>query len=221
MSCTRKPQKRWSNKSSRSGEKAIHVQADVSKTGDLQKLIDAAVSNFGRLDIMVNNAGVRPALSRHEPKSNISACSISTSKARCFGTQFAAKQMIAQGGGGRIINVTSVHEDWPMPGNTAYCLSKGGMRMLTRTAGLELAPHNVLVTAVGSGRGGHAYQHFDDEGSLFAGETTMTPVPLGRMAKPEGNRKALWHSSRETEQLCLQQRTLFADGGMMHSSPGL
>ena len=51
--------------------------------------------------------------------------------------------MIKQGDGGRIINITSVHEDWPMPGNTPYCLSKGGMRMLTRTAGVELAPHNI------------------------------------------------------------------------------
>ena len=59
-------------------------------------------------------------------------------KSAFFGTQIAAKQMITQGGGGRIINISSVHEDWPMPGNTAYCLSKGGMRMLTRTAGVEL-----------------------------------------------------------------------------------
>ena len=55
--------------------------------------------------------------------------------------------MIKQGGGGRIINITSVHEDWPMPGNTAYCLSKGGMRMLTRTAGVQLAPHEFLLWA--------------------------------------------------------------------------
>ena len=59
--------------------------------------------------------------------------------------------MIAQGGGGRIINITSVHEDWPMPGNTAYCLAKGGMRMLTRTAGVELAPHGIRVVGVGPG----------------------------------------------------------------------
>ena len=72
-------------------------------------------------------------------------------KSAFFGTQLAARQMIKQGGGGRVINITSVHEDWPMPGNTAYCLSKGGMRMLTRTAGVELAPHNVLVVGVGPG----------------------------------------------------------------------
>ena len=61
-------------------------------------------------------------------------------KSAFFGIHLAAKQMIAQGGGGRIINITSVHEDWPMPGNAPYCLSKGGMRMLTRQAGMELAP---------------------------------------------------------------------------------
>jgi len=72
-------------------------------------------------------------------------------KSAFFGTQLAAKQMIAQGGGGRIINMTSVHQDWPMPGNTAYCLSKGGMRMLTRTAGVELGPHNICVVGVGPG----------------------------------------------------------------------
>src|SRR6202012_6180533 len=72
-------------------------------------------------------------------------------KSAFFGTQLAAKQMIAQGGGGRIIIMTSVHEDWPMPGNTPYCLSKGGMRMLTRTAGVELAPHNILVVGVAPG----------------------------------------------------------------------
>jgi glucose 1-dehydrogenase len=64
---------------------------------------------------------------------------------------FAAKQMIKQGGSGRIINISSVHEDWPMPGNSPYCLSKGGMRMLTRTAGVELAPHNILVVGAGPG----------------------------------------------------------------------
>jgi glucose 1-dehydrogenase len=71
-------------------------------------------------------------------------------KSAFFGRQLAAQQMIKRGGG-RIINITSVHEDWPMPGNTAYCLSKGGMRMLTRTGGVELAPHNILVVRVGPG----------------------------------------------------------------------
>src|ERR1700683_2091314 len=115
---------------------------------------------------MVNNAGVETRTSildtteaQYEKVLEINL------KSAFFGTQLAAKQMIKQGGGGRIINITSIHEDWPMPGNTAYCLSKGGMRMLTRTAAVELAPHNILVTGVG--RGG-----------------VDTPINLGTMNHP-------------------------------------
>ena len=85
---------------------------------------------------MVNNAGIETRTSvldtteaQYDKVMNVNL------KSAFFGTQIAATQMIKQGGGGRIINITSVHEDWPMPGNTAYCLAKGGMRMLTRTAG--------------------------------------------------------------------------------------
>jgi len=107
------------------GESVIGVQADVSKLDDLQRLVDAAVAKFGRVDVMVNNAGVETRTSvldtteaQYEKVLEINL------KSAFFGTQFAAKQMIKQGGGGRIINITSIHEDWPMPGNTAYCLSK-------------------------------------------------------------------------------------------------
>ncbi len=134
------------------GDQAIGVEADVSKIGDLQKLMDAAVAQFGRVDVMVNNAGIETRTSVLETSEaqydKVLAVNL---KSAFFGTQLAARQMIKQGNGGRIINITSVHEDWPMPGNTAYCLSKGGMRMLTRTAGVELAAHNILVVGVGPG----------------------------------------------------------------------
>ena len=137
---------------SKLGSQSVGVAADVSKCADLQKLVDAAVERFGRLDIMVNNAGIETRTSVLETSEaqydKVMAVNL---KSAFFGTQIAAKQMIKQGGGGRIINITSVHEDWPMPGNTAYCLAKGGMRMLTRTAGLELARHNILVVGVGPG----------------------------------------------------------------------
>ena len=105
-------------------------------------------------------------------------------KSAFFGTQLAAQQMIKQGGGGRIINITSVHEDWPMPGNTAYCLSKGGMRMLTRTAGVELAPHNILVVGVGPGAVATPINlsTMNDPTLL---KKLDSAIPLGRMAKPE------------------------------------
>src|SRR6478752_1408938 len=134
------------------GSQAIGVKADVSNVGELQTLIDTAVQRFGRLDIMVNNAGVETRTSVLETTEEQYEKVLSINlKSAFFGTQLAARQMIKQGGGGSIINITSVHEDWPMPGNAPYCLSKGGMRMLTRQAGVELGPHNILVVGVGPG----------------------------------------------------------------------
>src|SRR6476619_2757955 len=167
------------------GGQAIGVDADVSKVEDLQRLVDAAVDAFGRLDVMVNNAGVETRTSvldtseaQYQKVMDINL------KSAFFGTQIAAKQMIAQGDGGRIINITSVHEDWPMPGNTAYCLSKGGMRMLTRTAGVELGPHGVTVVGVGPGAVDTPINKstMSDPAKM---KTLDAAIPLARMAEPE------------------------------------
>src|SRR5438876_2977748 len=106
------------------GGQAIGVRADVCRVAELQSLVDAAVTAFGRLDIMVNNAGVETRTSlletTEEQYDRVLGINL---KSAFFGSQMAARQMIKQGGGGRIINITSVHEDWPMPDNIAYCLS--------------------------------------------------------------------------------------------------
>jgi glucose 1-dehydrogenase len=126
--------------------------------------------------------------------------------------------MIKQGGGGRIINITSVHEDWPMPGNTAYCLSKGGMRMLTRTAGVELAPHQVLVVGVGPGAVATPINL-----STMKDPTLMkkldTAIPLGRMAQPEEIASVVAFLAGDGATY-VTATTIFADGGIMHSSRG-
>ena len=202
------------------GDQAIGVQADVSKVEDLQRLVDTAVQTFGRVDIMVNNAGVETRTGvldtteeQYEKVLNINL------KSAFFGTQLAAQQMIKQGSGGVIINITSVHEDWPMPGNSPYCLSKGGMRMLTRNAGLELAGHGIRVVGVGPGAVAtpintstmadpEALKRLDDA------------IPLGRMAQPReiGSLVAFLASDGASY---VTATTVFADGGLMHMSPGL
>jgi glucose 1-dehydrogenase len=202
------------------GEKSIGVQADVSSVADLNRLIAAAVEAFGRVDIMVNNAGVETRTSildtteqQYEKVMDINL------KSAFFGTQLAAKQMIAQGGGGRIINITSVHEDWPMPGNTPYCVSKGGARMLTRTAGVELGPHGITVVGVGPG----AIATPINTATMADPEKMKTldaAIPLGRMADPDeiGSVVAFLASDAASY---ITATTVFADGGIMHSSPGL
>jgi glucose 1-dehydrogenase len=202
------------------GDQVIGVRADVSKVAELQSLIDAAVKNLGRLDIMVNNAGVETRTSvldtTEEQYEKVLAINL---KSAFFGTQLAAKQMIKQGGGGRIINVTSVHEDWPMPGNTAYCLSKGGMRMLTRTAGVELAPHNILVVGVGPGAVATPINLSTMKDPALM-KKLNSAIPLGRMAQPEEIGSVVAFLAGDGARY-ITATTIFADGGIMQSSPGL
>ena len=202
------------------GDQSIGVDADVSKFADLQKLVEAAVSKFGRLDIMVNNAGIETRTSVLDTSEDQYDKVMSINlKSAFFGTQIAAKQMITQGGGGRIINITSVHEDWPMPGNTAYCLAKGGMRMLTRTAGIELARHNILVVGVGPGAVATPINlgTMNDPAKLAQLDAA---IPLGRMARPEEIASVVAFLAGDGASY-LTATTIFADGGIMHSSVGL
>jgi glucose 1-dehydrogenase len=202
------------------GDRAIGVDADVSKVSDLQKLIDASVAQFGRIDAMVNNAGVetRTSILDTTEAQYDRVLSINL-KSAFFGTQLAARQMIKQGGGGRIINITSVHEDWPMPGNTAYCLSKGGMRMLTRTAGVELAPHNILVVGVGPGAVATPINLGTMRDPKLLAKLDAA-IPLGRMAKPEEIATVVAFLAGDGASY-LTAMTIIADGGLMQSSPGL
>ncbi len=202
------------------GDLVIGVEADVSKVADLQRLVTATVQAFGRVDVMVNNAGVETRTSvldtseaQYDKVLDINL------RSAFFGTQLAAQQMIKQGGGGRIINISSVHEDWPMPGNTAYCLSKGGMRMLTRTAGVELAPHGILVVGVGPGAVATPINTstMNDPALL---QKLDAAIPLGRMAKPEEIASLVAFLASDGASY-MTATTIFADGGIMHSSPGL
>jgi glucose 1-dehydrogenase len=202
------------------GARVISVKADVSKIAELQNLFTVAVKEFGHVDIMVNNAGVETRTSildtTEEQYEKVLAINL---KSAFFGTQLAAQQMIKQGGGGRIINITSVHEDWPMPGNTAYCLSKGGMRMLTRTAGVELAPHKILVVGVGPGAVATPINlsTMNDPAKL---QKLDSAIPLGRMAKPEEIAKVVAFLAGDGASY-VTATTVFADGGIMQGSPGL
>lgn len=202
------------------GDQAVGIEADVSKVNELQKLIEGAVSKFGRVDILVNNAGIetRTSILDTTEEQYQSVLDINL-KSAFFGTQIAARQMIQQGGGGRIINISSVHEDWPMPGNTPYCLSKGGMRMLTRTAALELARYNILVIGVGPGAVETPINAsvLNDPEKMKALDSA---IPLGRMAKPEEIASVVAFLAGEGASY-MTATTVFIDGGIMNSSPGL
>jgi glucose 1-dehydrogenase len=201
-------------------DRLIAVKADVSQAAELRTLVDETVKAFGRLDIMVNNAGIETRTSVLDTtEAQYDRVMDINLKGAFFGTQLAAKQMIAQGDGGRIINISSIHEDWPMPGNTPYCLSKGGMRMLTRNAGVELAPHGITVVGVGPGAVATPInvETIQDPELMAA---LNAAIPLGRMAAPQEIADlVVWLASDQASYVTAT--TFIVDGGMMQFSPGL
>lgn len=202
------------------GQRAIGVKADVSQLGDLRELFTAAVKEFGRVDILINNAGIetRSSILDTSEAQYDKVLSINL-KSAFFATQLAAQQMIKQDSGGRIINISSVHEDWPMPGNTAYCLSKGGMRMLTRTAGVELAPHKILVVGVAPGAVATPINQSTLESPELLAKLNNA-IPLGRMADPAEIARLVAFLASDAASY-VTATTVTADGGIMQASLGL
>ncbi len=194
--------------------------ADVSKVDQVQALVAEAVRLYGRLDVMVNNAGIETRKSLLDTtEADYDRVLGIDLKGAFFGAQAAARQFIAQGGGGVIINISSVHEDWPMPGNAAYCVAKGGMRMLTRNAAVELGEHGIRVVGVAPGAVNTPInaQTAADPAAMARLDAA---IPLGKMAMPEqiGDVVAFLASDAASY---VTATTVVIDGGLMQSSPGL
>jgi glucose 1-dehydrogenase len=167
------------------GGRAIAIQADVSKPEDVKNLVRQTVQHFGRLDVMVNNAGVEHKMPFLETPLEVWEEVIAVNlTGPWLGCQEAARQMVEQGGPGRIVNISSVHEDLAMPTNSPYCAAKGGLRMLTRTIAVELAPHGITVNNVAPG----AIETPMDaplEANTSEMSQLLSEIPLGRMGHPE------------------------------------
>ena len=200
-----------------SGGRAISVRADVSSPEDVRNLIQKAVEEFGRLDVMINNAGMEEKMPFLETPLDVWNRTIAVDLTGAWlGCQEAAKQMVSQGGSGRIINVSSVHEDLPMPTNSPYCAAKGGLRMLMRTIAVELAPHNITVNNIAPG----AVDTPMDaplEQDAHQMQQLLSEIPLRRMGKPE-EVAALAVYLASDEASYVTGSTFVIDGGMMRHS---
>ncbi|MHB1490205.1 MAG: SDR family NAD(P)-dependent oxidoreductase [Cellulomonas sp.] len=202
------------------GGHAVGVQADVSKVADVQTMIRTAVETYGRLDVLVNNAGIETRTSVLETtEDDFDTVMAVNLKSAFFGTQAAARQFVSQGGGGLILTVSSVHEDWPMPGNAAYCVSKGGIRMLTRTAGVELGPHGIRVVNIAPGAVATPINASTESDPLKM-KALDGAIPLGRMAEPaEIADVVVFLASGRAGYMTAT--TVVVDGGIMQGSVGL
>ncbi len=192
---------------------ALTVAANVDNRSDVEAMIQQIVAKFGRLDIVVNNAGIeikRPFLDITDDEwTRVISVNL-------YGgflvSQIAARQMVRQGPGGKIIFISSVHEDIPFVGYTPYCASKGGIRMLMRNLAMELAEHRINVNNIAPGAIATPINQavLQDPAALKA---ALSEIPWGRFGTPEEVASvAVFLASNESNYVT--GSTYYVDGGL-------
>ncbi|HEV2619399.1 MAG TPA: glucose 1-dehydrogenase, partial [Acidobacteriaceae bacterium] len=167
------------------GGKSILVRADVTSISDTQNLVDQAYAQLGRCDILINNAGIEKGANFQDvTEADYDAVLNVNLKGAFFLSQAFVKRLLAAQQPGRIINISSVHEDMVFPHFSTYATSKGGMRMLMRNLAVELGPHYITVNNVAPGAIATPIN-----ASLLANkpelDALLNNIPLGRMGQPE------------------------------------
>jgi glucose 1-dehydrogenase len=199
------------------GSRGIVVQCDVTQEAQVESLFDRAVQEFGTVDILMNNAGVDASGTKvAELSTQVWDTAIRTN---LYGYFFCCRRFAqirtAAGGGGKLINISSVHEDIPNAGGADYDCSKGAIRMLTRTLALELAPLKVNVNSLAPGMVLTPFnQPAIDDPKLL--EEQVQSIPWKRAAQPEEiARLALFLASDEADYVT--GATFVMDGGLMRN----
>ena len=187
--------------------------ADVSNRADVERMVNDIVRKFGRLDIVVINAGIeikKPFLEITDDEWN-KVLSINLFGAFLC-SQIGARQMVKQGDGGKLVFISSVHEDIPFPQYTPYCASKGGVRMLMRNLAMELAEYKINCNNIAPGAiATPINQKVLDNPQEKA--NAISEIPWGRFGKPEEVAAvALFLASDEAEYVT--GSTYYVDGGL-------
>ncbi|AUI77580.1 MULTISPECIES: glucose-1-dehydrogenase [Lactiplantibacillus] len=195
------------------GGHAVAVQADISTELGVQSLLDAAVENFGDLDVWINNAGMEIKSPTHELSLDAWNKVTAIDQTGVFlGSRIALAYFKKHGKAGNIINMSSVHERIPWPTFASYAAAKGSVKLFTQTIAMEYAKDNIRVNAIGPGAINTPInaQKFADKAQY---DQTVKMVPMDRIGDPEEVAAgAAWLASNESSYVT--GITLFIDGGM-------
>jgi glucose 1-dehydrogenase len=134
------------------GRRALAVEADISSVDQIHSMMKQAVDSFGGVDVLINNAGVEKHASIWEATEHDYDLVLTINlKGAFFASQAFVQHRMAVKKPGKIINISSVHEELPFPHFTSYCASKGGIKMMMRNLSIELAPYSITVNNIAPG----------------------------------------------------------------------
>jgi glucose 1-dehydrogenase len=195
------------------GRRGMMVKADLSQTAEVRKLVATAIEHFGRLDILVNNAGIET----HAPFWEVTEEDYDrvlnvNLKGIFFTTQEMVHHLMQAKRRGKVVNISSVHEDLPFPNFAAYCASKGGLKMLTRNLGVELGPLGININSIAPGAIETPINTklLNDPQKLGA---LLSQIPLSRLGKPNDVASlAVFLASDDADYVT--GSTYFVDGGL-------
>jgi glucose 1-dehydrogenase len=196
------------------GRRCAVLQADVGKVPEAQKLIGDAAAALGGLDVLVNNAGIEkssPFLETTE--ADYRAVVDTNMTGPFFLTQAFVKQLVAGKRPGKVINISSVHEELPFPHFTSYCMSKGGMKMMMRNLAIELGSCGITVNNIAPGAVETPINRKMMSDPKLLGALIQN-IPLGRLGKPEDVAGlAAFLASADADYVT--GSTFYVDGGLL------
>jgi glucose 1-dehydrogenase len=195
------------------GQRAVAIGGDLGAVASVNQLIADGVAAMGQIDILVNNAGVEKNASFWDVTEKDYDFVLNTNlKGPFFATQAFVKHLQSRKAPGKVINISSVHEDLPFPHFTAYCASKGGLKMMTRNLSIELAPFGITINNIAPGAIETPINTalLNDPTKLKA---LLDNIPLNRLGKPADVSSAVaFLASSDADYIT--GTTLVIDGGL-------
>lgn len=196
------------------GSESYIVQTNLAKVDQINNLVQKTIDRFGKVDILVNNAGIEKRADFWDvTEADYDLVLNVNLKAVFFATQVVVKHFRATNNQGKIINISSVHEELPFPHFTSYCASKGGVKMITRNLAVELGSMGITINNIAPGAIATPINQNLLNNPELLNKVTRN-IPLGRLGEPEDVAGLVGFLASD-EAKYITGSTFYVDGGLL------